>query len=52
MSVLYIVHCIDTEGPLEETLAGTFERLRQEKLHRLTQVMYPYCKELQIFFLE
>ncbi len=31
MSVLYIVHCIDTEGPLEETLAGTFERLRQEK---------------------
>ena len=25
--VLYIVHCIDTEGPLNETLDATFERL-------------------------
>ena len=24
---LYIVHCIDTEGPLNETLNATFERL-------------------------
>ena len=26
-NVLYIVHCIDTEGPLNETLNSTFERL-------------------------
>jgi len=25
--ILYIVHCIDTEGPLNETLDATFERL-------------------------
>lgn len=24
---LYVVHCIDTEGPLTETLAATFERI-------------------------
>ncbi len=24
---LYIVHCVDTEGPLEETVQATFERL-------------------------
>lgn len=28
MSVLHVVHCIDTEGPLTETLAATFQRLR------------------------
>lgn len=27
MSVLYIVHCVDTEGPLTETLEATFARL-------------------------
>ncbi|MDO8603582.1 MAG: hypothetical protein Q7O04_07035 [Candidatus Omnitrophota bacterium] len=27
--IVYIVHCVDTEGPLSESLAGTFERLRQ-----------------------
>jgi hypothetical protein len=26
-SVLYVVHCIDTEGPLDETLDATFARL-------------------------
>ncbi len=26
--VLHIVHCIDTEGPLQEPLAATFERLK------------------------
>ncbi len=25
---LYVVHCIDTEGPLNETLEATFERLK------------------------
>jgi hypothetical protein len=25
---VYIVHCIDTEGPLHESVEGTFERLR------------------------
>jgi hypothetical protein len=25
--ILYVVHCIDTEGPLNESLAATFERL-------------------------
>ena len=25
---LYIVHCIDTEGPLNETLEATFERIK------------------------
>lgn len=29
--VLYIVHAIDTEGPLEETIEATFDRLRKEK---------------------
>lgn len=29
MSKLYIVHCIDTEGPLFESLAATFERLEK-----------------------
>ena len=24
---LYITHCIDTEGPLDETLTATFKRL-------------------------
>lgn len=28
MGKVYIVHCIDTEGPLYETLEATFERLR------------------------
>ena len=26
--ILYVVHCIDTEGPLNETLDATFERLK------------------------
>ena len=26
---LYVVHCVDTEGPLDETLEATFERLEQ-----------------------
>jgi hypothetical protein len=26
--ILYVVHCIDTEGPLNETLEATFERLK------------------------
>lgn len=25
--ILYVVHCVDTEGPLNETLEATFERL-------------------------
>ena len=28
---LYIVHCVDTEGPLSESLEATFERLRGNK---------------------
>ncbi len=28
MTVLHVVHCIDTEGPLTETLAATFGRLK------------------------
>ena len=28
MSVLYVVHCVDTEGPLTETLSATFQRVR------------------------
>ncbi len=27
MKILHIVHCIDTEGPLNETLKSTFERI-------------------------
>lgn len=27
-SVLHVVHCIDTEGPLDEDILGTFERLK------------------------
>ena len=26
---VYIVHCIDTEGPLYETIDATFERLKE-----------------------
>ncbi len=29
--VVYVVHCVDTEGPLEESLEATFERLRKER---------------------
>ena len=25
--IVYIVHCVDTEGPLYESLAATFERI-------------------------
>mgnify|MGYP001331270993 CR=1 FL=1 len=25
---LHVVHCVDTEGPLEETLDATFERVK------------------------
>ncbi len=28
MSVVYVVHCIDAEGPLSESLEATFERLK------------------------
>ena len=28
MKKVYIVHCIDTEGPLNESLEATFERLK------------------------
>jgi len=28
MAILHIVHCIDTEGPLLESLAATFERIK------------------------
>jgi hypothetical protein len=26
--ILYVVHCVDTEGPLNETLEATFERIK------------------------
>ena len=26
--ILHVVHCVDTEGPLNETLEATFERLK------------------------
>lgn len=29
--IVHVVHCVDTEGPLEETLEATFERLWREK---------------------
>ena len=28
MSTLHIVHCVDTEGPLNETIESTFKRLK------------------------
>lgn len=28
---LFLVHCVDTEGPLNETLEATFDRLRENK---------------------
>ena len=28
MSDVYIVHCIDTEGPLNESLKDTFDRIK------------------------
>lgn len=27
-NILYVVHCVDTEGPLDETLDATFDRLK------------------------
>ena len=27
MKILHIVHCIDTEGPLDENLSSTFQRI-------------------------
>ena len=45
MNTVYVVHCIDTEGPLHESLAATFQRIKntfeielavtQENLRRL-----------------
>ena len=32
---LHIVHCIDTEGPLSETIEATFDRLYDSKGIRL-----------------
>ena len=29
MPLLHIVHCIDTEGPLKETLKDTFSRINK-----------------------
>ena len=26
--ILYVVHCVDTEGPLNEKIDATFERLK------------------------
>ena len=28
-NIVYVVHCADTEGPLYESIEGTFERIRQ-----------------------
>lgn len=28
-STVYVVHCIDTEGPLYESVEATFERLKE-----------------------
>ena len=33
MGMIYVVHCVDTEGPLYESLSETFERI-----YRLTGV--------------
>ena len=27
--IVYVVHCVDTEGPLDESLNATFDRLRE-----------------------
>lgn len=29
MAKVYFVHCIDTEGPLYETIEATFSRIKQ-----------------------
>lgn len=39
-ATLHVVHCIDTEGPLDESLADTFVRLRQ-----LFNVVLPPTRE-------
>ncbi|MBQ7917423.1 MAG: hypothetical protein IJ310_01250 [Clostridia bacterium] len=54
---VYIVHCIDTEGPLNETLDATFERLDEifglkitpnlETLQKLQKGDYPINEELK-----
>lgn len=54
---VYIVHCIDTEGPLNETLDATFERLNdifglkidpsRENLEKLQKGEYPLSDELK-----
>ena len=28
-SIVYVVHCVDTEGPLKETYKATFERIKE-----------------------
>ena len=33
---LFLVHCVDTEGPLYESLGATFERLRNSLGIQLT----------------
>lgn len=54
---VYIVHCIDTEGPLNETLEATFERLEDifglkieaslENLRKLQNGEYPIEESLK-----
>lgn len=36
MNTLYLVHCVDTEGPLDETLDATFDRIATTYGIRLT----------------
>ena len=43
---LYIVHCIDTEGPLDEDLYATFERL-EHIFHLKFKPSFETLKKLQ-----
>ena len=36
LGIVYLVHCVDTEGPLYESLEATFERI--EKVTDLTNL--------------
>ena len=43
--IVYIVHAVDTEGPLKEDLKANFERLKEYfniKINPIKKILNPY----------
>ena len=48
MSLLHIVHCIDTEGPLKETLEDTFSRINKTYKTKLKPSTASYSSTVSV----